>query len=55
MNIEKTQWGEQARVNTSTHTRTVFLVIHRMEGTSARIGQKIDTRRRAPTNQINGH
>ena len=39
----------------STHTRTVSLVIHRMDGASARIGHKIDTRRRAPTNQINGH
>ena len=27
---------------------------HRMDGDSARIGHKIDTRRRAPTNQING-
>ena len=38
-----------------THTHTVSLVIHRMDGASARIGYKIDTRRRAPTNQINGH
>ena len=38
------------------HThRTVSLVIHRMDGASARIGHKIDTRWRAPTNQINGH
>ena len=55
MNIVKTMWGEQARANTSTHTRTVSLVIHRMDGASARFGHKIDTRRRAPTNQINGH
>ena len=47
--------GEKARANTSTHTHTVSLVIHRMDGASARIGHKIDTRRRASTNQINGH
>ena len=55
MNIGKTQWGEKAMANTSTHTHTVSLVIHRMDGALARIGHKIDTRRRAPTNQINGH
>ena len=47
--------GGAARANTSTHTHTVSLVIHRMDGASARIGHKIDTRRRAPTNQVNGH
>ena len=26
-----------------------------MDGATARIGHKIDTRRHAPTNQINGH
>ena len=47
--------GGVAKANTSTHTHTVSIVIHRMDGASARIGHKIDSRRRAPTNQINGH
>ena len=48
------QWEEQARATTSTHTRTVSLVIHRMDGASARIGHKIDTRRRAPLIKLMG-